>query len=163
LVYKELSGRPTSSNAKSAGRIAKGIKLIAAGLPPAARIESDELFRIGARGYVLPTGIFSRPGSEGDGPFFRPQASQRDSVDEETKALWIYDFRRNERFTLKTNPLKRGDLDDFVSIYNPENRHERKETDRFNNFLHARTTKLAASARAGLPISARRNFRLIAM
>jgi hypothetical protein len=29
-----------------------------------------------------------------------------------------------------------------VSIYNAENRHERKETDRFNNFLHARTTKL---------------------
>src|SRR5947209_19705216 len=38
-----------------------------------------------------------------------------------TKTLWIYDFRTNEHFTLKTNPMKRGDLDDFVSCYNVEN------------------------------------------
>jgi type I restriction enzyme M protein len=31
-------------------------------------------------------------------------------------------------FTLKTNSLKRSDLDEFVACYNPENRHERKET-----------------------------------
>lgn len=29
---------------------------------------------------------------------------------------------------LKTNPLKREDLDEFVACYNPENRHQRKET-----------------------------------
>jgi type I restriction enzyme M protein len=42
-----------------------------------------------------------------------------------TKKLWIYDLRTNQHFTLKTNPLKREDLDEFVS-YNPANRHERK-------------------------------------
>jgi type I restriction enzyme M protein len=50
--------------------------------------------------------------------------------------LWIYDFRTNEHFTLKTNPLKREDLNDFVSRYNAENRHKRKETERFKSFAY---------------------------
>jgi type I restriction enzyme M protein len=32
-------------------------------------------------------------------------------------------------FTLKTNPLKRGDLDEFVELYRPGKRHLRKESD----------------------------------
>ncbi len=31
-------------------------------------------------------------------------------------------------FTLKTDPLKREDLDEFVRCYKPENRHDRKAT-----------------------------------
>jgi type I restriction enzyme M protein len=31
-------------------------------------------------------------------------------------------------FTLKTNPLKRSDLDEFVQLYNPTNRTQRKAT-----------------------------------
>jgi type I restriction enzyme M protein len=31
-------------------------------------------------------------------------------------------------FTLKTNPLKRSDLDEFVECYRPQNRHHRKAT-----------------------------------
>jgi type I restriction enzyme M protein len=42
--------------------------------------------------------------------------------------LWIYDLRTNLHFTLKENTLKRSDLDDFVTYYNPKNRHERKPT-----------------------------------
>lgn len=34
-----------------------------------------------------------------------------------TKKLWIYDLRTNKDFTLKTNPLKREDLDEFVKCY----------------------------------------------
>jgi type I restriction enzyme M protein len=45
-----------------------------------------------------------------------------------TKKLWIYDLRTNIHFTLKTDPLKREDLDEFVKCYNPENRHSRKAT-----------------------------------
>ena len=45
-----------------------------------------------------------------------------------TKQLWIYDLRTNKHFTLKTNPLKRADLDEFVACYHPENRHDRKAT-----------------------------------
>ena len=35
---------------------------------------------------------------------------------------------RAPHFTLKTNTLKRADLDDFVACYDPENRHERTPT-----------------------------------
>lgn len=31
-------------------------------------------------------------------------------------------------FTLKTNPLGRSDLDDFVKCYNPDNRNKRRAT-----------------------------------
>jgi type I restriction enzyme M protein len=34
----------------------------------------------------------------------------------------------NKHFTLKTNPLKRADLDEFVTFYNPADRHQRKAT-----------------------------------
>ena len=53
-----------------------------------------------------------------------------------TKTLWIYDFRTNQHFTLKTNPLKREHLDDFVACYHSENRHERKETEQFKPFTY---------------------------
>ena len=52
-----------------------------------------------------------------------------------TKTLWIYDFRTNQHFTLKTNPLKREHLDDFVACYHAEG-HERKETEQFKPFTY---------------------------
>jgi type I restriction enzyme M protein len=45
-----------------------------------------------------------------------------------TRKLWIYDLRTNKHFTLKTNPLKREDLDEFVELYHPANRHQRQAT-----------------------------------
>ena len=45
-----------------------------------------------------------------------------------TRKLWIYDLRTNKHFTLKTSTLKREDLDAFVALYNPKNRHDRKAT-----------------------------------
>ena len=45
-----------------------------------------------------------------------------------TQKLWIYDLRTNMHFTLKTNPLKRSDLDDFVGCYNTAKRHDRTPT-----------------------------------
>src|SRR5258708_366094 len=53
-----------------------------------------------------------------------------------TKKLWIYDFRTNQSFTLKTRALLRGDLDAFVASYNRPNRHERVETERFKLFTY---------------------------
>ncbi len=53
-----------------------------------------------------------------------------------TRTLWTYDLRTNKHFTLKTNPLTRADLDDFVACYNPANRNERKETEQFRPFSH---------------------------
>ncbi len=45
-----------------------------------------------------------------------------------TKKLWIYDLRTNKHFTLKTSTLARADLDEFVELYCPGKRHERKAT-----------------------------------
>ena len=53
-----------------------------------------------------------------------------------TERLWIYDLRTNKHFTLKTNPLRYDDLQDFIQCYNPKNRFERKETDRFKSFSY---------------------------
>jgi type I restriction enzyme M protein len=36
--------------------------------------------------------------------------------------LWVYDFRANQNFTLKTRALTRADLDDVVACYNPSHR-----------------------------------------
>ena len=33
-----------------------------------------------------------------------------------TEKLWVYDLRTNQHFTLKQNPLRRADLDDFVDV-----------------------------------------------
>jgi type I restriction enzyme M protein len=81
----------------------------------------------------LPTGIFYAQGVKANVLFFdRKPASETPW----TKTLWIYDFRTNQHFTLKTNPLKRSDLDEFVKSYNPANRHQRKETERFKCFKY---------------------------
>ena len=45
-----------------------------------------------------------------------------------TKKLWIYDLRTNKRFTLKTSPLTRADLNEFVALYQPGNRQQRQAT-----------------------------------
>jgi type I restriction enzyme M protein len=45
-----------------------------------------------------------------------------------TEKLWVYDLRTNMHFTLKTKPLKRSDLDEFVDCFNPDNRHKRRQT-----------------------------------
>lgn len=45
-----------------------------------------------------------------------------------TKKLWIYDLRTNQHFTLKTNPMRVEDLQEFVALYNPKKRQERTAT-----------------------------------
>jgi type I restriction enzyme M protein len=71
----------------------------------------------------LPTGIFYVQGVKANVLFFdRKPASETPW----TKELWIYDLRTNQNFTLKTNQLERGNLDEFVACYNPANRHERR-------------------------------------
>jgi len=81
----------------------------------------------------LPTGIFYAQGVKANVLFFdRKPASQTPW----TKELWIYDFRTNNHLTLKDNPLKLDDLQDFIRCYHAENRHERKESERFKRFTY---------------------------
>ena len=92
----------------------------------------------------LPTGIFyaqggpSRTGHIANVLFFdRKPAAEKPW----TEKLWLYDLRTNKHLTLKENPLKRSDLDDFVAFCNPKNRHERKESERFKSFNYEELLK----------------------
>ncbi|MEO7797081.1 MAG: class I SAM-dependent DNA methyltransferase [Opitutaceae bacterium] len=106
----------------------------------------------------LPTGIFYAQGVKANVLFFdRKPAADKKAW---TEKLWIYDLRTNQHFTLKENPLKRSDLDDFVACYfgNLEgrarplgaptakkdgpavrphlDRHHRVESERFKSFTY---------------------------
>jgi type I restriction enzyme M protein len=81
----------------------------------------------------LPTGIFYAQGVKANVLFFDRKPAREEPW---TEKLWIYDLRTNKHFTLKESTLKRDDLDDFVECYNPKNRHERKESERFKSFTY---------------------------
>lgn len=73
----------------------------------------------------LPTGIFYAQGVKANVLFLDAKPAREEPW---TERLWVYDYRTNIHHTLKTKPLKRSDLDEFVSCYNPENRQERSPT-----------------------------------
>ena len=80
----------------------------------------------------LPTGIFYKQGVKANVLFFEKVAAGERIA---TEALWVYDFRTNQRFTLRERPLKRADLDDFVAAYRPNHlRHTREDSERFRRF-----------------------------
>ena len=81
----------------------------------------------------LPTGIFYAQGVKANVLFFdKKPASEKPR----TEKLWVYDLRTNKHFTLKENQLQDKDLEDFIRCYNPENRYEREETERFKVFSY---------------------------
>lgn len=73
----------------------------------------------------LPTGIFYAQGVKANVLFFDARPAQERPW---TTKLWVYDLRTNMHFTLKANPLRRADLDEFAACYRPENRHARTPT-----------------------------------
>ena len=81
----------------------------------------------------LPTGIFYAQGVKANVVFF--DAKPKDGSTH-TKGVWFYDLRTNKHFTLKTRTLKLDDLQDFVTCYNADNRHERIATERFRLFSY---------------------------
>ncbi len=68
----------------------------------------------------LPTGIFYAQGVKANVVFF-DNAPKDGRL--HTQGVWFYDLRTNKHFTLKTRPLKQGDLQDFLASYNPQSRH----------------------------------------
>jgi len=86
----------------------------------------------------LPTGIFYAQGVKANVLFFDKREASKQS---QTSKVWIYDLRTNKHFTLKENTLKEEDLDDFVKCYNPNNRHKRKESERFKCFSYEEILK----------------------
>jgi type I restriction enzyme M protein len=73
----------------------------------------------------LPTGLFYAQGVKANVIFFDKKPASETPW---TQQLWIYDLRTNKHYTLKTNPMTRENLGEFVARYNPANRHERKAT-----------------------------------
>ncbi len=81
----------------------------------------------------LPTGVFYAQGVKANVLFFdRKPASETPS----TRALWVYDLRTNQHFTLKQNPLRREHLQDFVDAFSPDDRRARAESERFKRFTY---------------------------
>lgn len=68
----------------------------------------------------LPTGIFYAQGVKTNVLFFEKGKP--------TNEIWVYDYRSGVHHTLVKNPLKRSDLDDFVSCYCVRHQNDRKET-----------------------------------
>ena len=64
----------------------------------------------------LPTGIFYANGVKTNVLFFEKGS--------ETKETWFYDYRTGVKHTQATKPLKRSDLDDFVTCYTATKRKE---------------------------------------
>jgi type I restriction enzyme M protein len=73
----------------------------------------------------LPTGLFYAQGVKANVLFFDKKPASETPW---TRKLWIYDLRTNQHFTLKTNPLRREHLEEFVHLYNPGNRQDRNPT-----------------------------------
>ena len=83
-------------------------------------LETTELHTI----LRLPTGIFYANGVKANVLFFDNHAASKNAW---TKEVWYYDYRTNIHHTLKKKPLRFEDLTDFITCYNPQNRHVRNE------------------------------------
>ena len=73
----------------------------------------------------FPTGIFYAQGVKANVLFFDNKPASKDPW---TKEVWIYDYRNNIHHTPKKSPMRFEHLQDFISCYNPQNRHKRTET-----------------------------------
>jgi type I restriction enzyme M protein len=84
-------------------------------------LETTELHTI----LRLPTGIFYANGVKANVIFLENRPAQKDPW---TKEIWFYDYRTNVHHTLKKKPMRYKHLQDFIDLYNLENRHKRAET-----------------------------------
>lgn len=62
----------------------------------------------------LPTGIFYANGVKANVIFFDAKPASKTAW---TEKLWVYDYRTNVHKTLKQNPLKKSDFEDFIELY----------------------------------------------
>lgn len=97
----------------------------------------------------LPTGIFYAQGVKANVLFFDKKVARPGQP--WTDKLWVYDLRTNMHFTLKQNPLRRADLDDFVAAYRPgASTSERTESERWKAFTY---DEIVARDKANLDIT----------
>lgn len=71
----------------------------------------------------LPPGLFYAHGVKANVLFFDRHRKQHETSG--SGCLWVYDLRSDNRFTLKTNPLQREDLLEFVQLFSSTDREEK--------------------------------------
>ncbi|MGA6220166.1 type I restriction-modification system subunit M [Streptomyces umbrinus] len=83
----------------------------------------------------LPTGIFYANGVKANVLFF-DKRPPRPGSKPATKQLWVYDFRTDQRFTLKQRALRREHLDEFVAAFHSggTDHSARKPSERFHPY-----------------------------
>jgi len=81
----------------------------------------------------LPTGIFYAQDVKANVLFFDKKPGREKPW---TEKVWIYDLRTNMHFTLKTDQIGYANLEDFIQCYNPKNRHQRQENERYRAFTY---------------------------
>ena len=63
----------------------------------------------------LPSGLFYAQGVKSNVIFFdKPRIS---GVNRPAERIWVYELRSDKRFSLKTKPLQREDLQEFVTLF----------------------------------------------
>ena len=72
----------------------------------------------------LPAGLFYASGVKANVLFFQKMSTRWAHKD--YGSIWVYDMRSSKRFSLKTNPIAREDLQEFVELYS-SNRSESNE------------------------------------
>ena len=82
----------------------------------------------------LPTGIWYSPSVKANVLFFDKKPNSKTQA---TGALWVYDLRSNQKFSLRQNPIAAEDLTDFVVCYCADDTRGRKETAVFRRFTYA--------------------------
>jgi len=73
----------------------------------------------------LPTGIFYANGVKANVVFFDAKPASKEPW---TEKLWVYDYRTNVHKTLKQNPLKKSDFDEFNALYQAGDISKRQAT-----------------------------------
>jgi type I restriction enzyme M protein len=96
----------------------------------------------------LPPGLFYAHGVLANVLFFDAGRSQNAS-----DAVWVYDFRSDNRFSLKTRPLHRSDLDEFVRLYRPANVSGRRTDDQNTRWRAFDRASLLEDPRCRLDLS----------
>lgn len=96
----------------------------------------------------LPPGLFYAHGVLANVIFFDAEPSPASK-----RRLWVYDFRAGNRFSLKTRPLRRADLDDFVGSYRAGEVHRRSASDETSRWRSFRHEDLLATEEARMDLS----------
>jgi type I restriction enzyme M protein len=94
----------------------------------------------------LPAGLFYAQGVKSNVLFFdRPHIARQKSASD---VIWAYDLRSDKRFSVKTKPLQREDLEEFVTL---STANVRRAGERFRSFEAAQilaTTECRLDIRA---------------